>query len=82
MEQILEHVTDRIVCISEAEHESALYNNVTPEDKLALIPNGIGIEAVRSAIPVKRSGLDIADDAFVVGMVGRLSAQKAPDVLI
>ena len=82
MERILAHVTDRIVCISEAERKSAIYNNVAPEDKLALIPNGIDIDAVRSAIPVKRSGLDIADDAFVVGMVGRLSAQKAPDVFI
>ena len=82
MERILEHVTDRIVCISEAERESAIYNNVAPEDKLALIPNGIDIDAVRTAIPVKRSELDIAGDAFVVGMVGRLSAQKAPDVFI
>lgn len=82
MERILAHVTDRIVCISEAEHESGLYKNVAPEDKLALIPNGIDIDAVRSAIPVKRSELDIAGDAFVVGMVGRLSAQKAPDVFI
>ena len=82
MEQIFAHVTDKIVCISEAELESALYNDVAPKDKLALIPNGIDIDAVRSAIPVKRSELDIAEDAFVVGMVGRLSAQKAPDVFI
>lgn len=82
MEQIFAPMTDKIVCISKAEHESALYNNVAPEDKLALIPNGIDIDAVRSAIPVKRSELDIAEDAFVVGMVGRLSAQKAPDVFI
>lgn len=82
MERILEHVTDRIVCMSEAERESAIYNNVASEDKLALIPNGIDIDAVRSAIPVKCSELDIVDDAFIVGMVGRLSAQKAPDVFI
>ena len=82
MEQIFAPMTDKIVCISDAERESALYNNVAPEDKLALIPNGIDIDAVRTAIPVKRSKLDIAGDAFVVGMVGRLSAQKAPDVFI
>ena len=82
MEQIFAPMTDKIVCISDAERESAIYNNVAPEDKLALIPNGIDIDAVRSAIPVKRSELDIADEAFVVGMVGRLSAQKAPDVFI
>ena len=82
MEQIFAPMTDKIVCISEAELESALYNDVAPKDKLALIPNGIDIDAVRSAIPVKRSELNIAEDAFVVGMVGRLSAQKAPDVFI
>ena len=58
MERILEHVTDKIVCISEAERESAIYNNVASEDKLALIPNWIDIDAVRSAVPVKRSELE------------------------
>lgn len=82
MERMLAHVTDRIVCISEAERESAVYNNVASKDKLALIPNGIDIDAVRSAVPIKRSKLGIADDAFAVGMIGRLSAQKAPDVFI
>jgi len=82
MEQALAHVTNKVVCISQAEHDSAIYNNVCSEDKLAFIPNGIDIDAVRSAIAVKRSHLGIADDAFVVGMIGRLSAQKAPDVFI
>lgn len=82
LERFLAHVTDKIVCISEAERDSAINNNVSSEDKLALIPNGIDIEAVRSSVPIKRSELGIADDAFVVGMIGRLSAQKAPDVFI
>ena len=82
MEQVLAHVTNKVVCISQAEHDSAKYNNVCSEDKLAFIPNGIDIDAVRSAIAVKRSKLGIEDDAFVVGMIGRLSAQKAPDVFI
>ncbi len=82
LEQLLAHFTDKIVCISEAEFESAIENHISSEDKLELIPNGIDIDAVRSAIAVKRSELGIADDAFVVGMIGRLSAQKAPDVFI
>lgn len=82
MEKVLAHVTNKIVCISEAERGSAIYNNVCGEDKLALIPNGIDIEAVRMAEPIKRSELGISDDAFVVGMIGRLSAQKAPDAFI
>ena len=82
LEQLLAHFTDKIVCISEAEFESAIENNISSEDKLELIPNGIDIDAVRSSMGVIRSELGIAEDAFVVGMIGRLSAQKAPDVFI
>lgn len=82
MEQALAHATNKVVCISQAEHDSAKYNNVCSEDKLAFIPNGIDVDAVRSAIAVKRSELGIGNDSFVVGMIGRLSAQKAPDVFI
>ena len=46
------------------------------------IPNGIDISAVRNAIPRQRRELGIPDEAFVVGMIGRLSPQKAPDVFI
>lgn len=82
LEQLLAHFTDKIVCISEAEFESAIDNHISSEDKLELIPNGIDIEAVRSSMGVSRSELGIAEDAFIVGMIGRLSAQKAPDVFI
>lgn len=82
LEQLLAHFTDKIVCISEAEFESAIENNISSENKLELIPNGIDIDAVRSSMGVSLSELGIAEDAFVVGMIGRLSAQKAPDVFI
>lgn len=82
LEQLLAHFTDKIVCISEAEFESAIENHISSEDKFELIPNGIDIDAVRSSMGVSRSELGISEDAFVVGMIGRLSAQKAPDVFI
>lgn len=82
LEQLFAHFTDKIVCISEAEFESAIDNHISSEDKLELIPNGIDIEAVRSSMGVSRSELGITEDAFVVGMIGRLSSQKAPDVFI
>ena len=82
MEQIFANLTDKIVCISEAELKSALSHHISKEDKFELIPNGIDSDAVLSAVPAKRSEPGISDDAFVVGMVGRLSAQKAPDVFI
>ena len=82
MEKFLSHFTDRIVCISEAERQSAVNNKIGDSGKLALIPNGIDIQAVRNATPKERSELGIAESAFVVGMIGRISAQKAPDIFI
>ena len=82
MEKCLSPLTDKIVCISEAEKKSAERNHIARRDKLELIPNGIDISAVRNAIPKQRSELGIPDEAFVVGMIGRLSPQKAPDTFI
>lgn len=82
MERCLAPLTDKIVCISKAEKESAERVHITDESKLELIPNGIDIAAVQRAEAMDRSTLSIADDAFVVGMIGRLSPQKAPDVFI
>ncbi len=82
MEKILSPCTDKIVCISEAEKQSALREHISKEAKLALIPNGIDVEAVRNAAAKSRQELGIAENAFVVGMIGRLSPQKAPDVFI
>jgi glycosyltransferase involved in cell wall biosynthesis len=82
IERLLAKCTDRIVCISEAEKQSAIKHRITNEDKLMLIPNGIDIDAIRSAVPIGRKQLGINKDAFVVGMIGRLSTQKAPDVFI
>ena len=82
MEKCLAPLTDKIVCISEAEKASAQREHIAPEYKLELIPNGIDTSAVKNAKAKSRAELGIAEDAFVVGMIGRLSPQKAPDVFI
>ena len=82
LEKILSPCTDKIVCISKAEKASAEREHIAKADKLALIPNGIDVSAVKNAVAKSRSELGIAEDAFVVGMIGRLSPQKAPDVFI
>ena len=82
VEKILSYFTDKIVCISEAEHKSAVYNKIGNSKKLALIPNGINIKAVRDSVAKKRCDLGIAEMAFVVGMIGRITAQKAPDIFV
>lgn len=75
---------DKIICISEAERQSALQNRICPDYKLQVIYNGIDIEEYQMTVKggVSREQLYIPKDAFVVGMVGRLSKQKAPDIFI
>ena len=49
---------------------------------MQVIYNGIDLEEIKNTISKKRAELNIPEDAFVVGMVGRLSKQKAPDVFV
>ena len=67
IEKVAAPFCDKIICISDAEKQSALDKKICNENKLQVI---------------KRRELNIPEDAFVVGMVGRMSPQKAPDVFI
>ena len=82
VEKISVHFCDKIVCISDAEKESALREKICKPSKLQVIYNGIDLEAIKNTIPKTKAELNIPEDAFVVGMVGRLSKQKAPDVFV
>ena len=82
VEKISVHFCDKIVCISDAEKESALREKICKPSKLQVIYNGIDLEEIKNTIPKTRAELNIPKDAFVVGMVGRLSKQKAPDVFV
>ena len=75
---------EKIICISDAEKQSALEKKICRDDKLQVIFNGVDIEAYDCSEhgKVKRADLNIPEDAFVVGMVGRVSPQKAPDVFV
>lgn len=84
IEKIAAPFCDKIICISDAEKQSALDKKICKEDKLQVIFNGVDIEAYENGVhgAVRRKDLSIPEDAFVVGMVGRMSPQKAPDVFI
>lgn len=78
-------LTDRIISVSrdEAEHAVGLLG-IAPE-KLVLIENGIdpwSEERVARVRRETRAALGLAADDFVVGFVGRLAPQKAPDVAL
>lgn len=82
IEKIASCFCNKIICISDAEKQSALDKKICKEDKLQVIFNGVDIEAYKNKTygDVKRSDLNIPEDAFVIGMVGRVVPQKAPDV--
>lgn len=82
VEKISAHFCDKIVCISDAEKESALREKICKPSKLQVIYNGIDLEEIEKTVPMSRTQLGIPEDAFVVGMVGRLSKQKAPDTFV
>lgn len=77
--------TDRIVCISKSELNDARKLHIGSENKLRLIYNGVNIEEIQEKLKTSecdRHHLRIPQDAFVVGMVGRISEQKAVDVFV
>lgn len=76
LEKLMAHFCDAIICISEAEKISALREGICKENKLHVIENGIDIEGY------KTEEVPIPEDVFVVGMVGRICRQKAPDVFV
>ena len=82
VEKISAHFCDKIVCISDAEKESALREKICKPSKLQVIYNGIDLEEIEKTAPMSRAQLGIPEDTFVVGMVGRLSKQKAPDTFV
>lgn len=78
LEKIMSNFCDAIVCISDAEKKSALREKICKEEKLHVIYNGIDIENYNS----NAVELPIPKNSFVVGMVGRICKQKAPDTFV
>ena len=72
IEKIAAPFCDKIICISDAEKQSALDKKICKEDKLQVIFNGVDIEAYENGAhgAVKRQDLNIPEDAFVMHYMG------------
>jgi glycosyltransferase involved in cell wall biosynthesis len=79
-EKALARLTDRIIAVSAAERDHIVGLGV-PRRKLVVIPNGVA-PASGPTRGEARAALGLADDILAIGFVGRLSRQKAIDVLI
>ncbi len=77
LEKIMAHFCNSIVCISDAERVSALDKKICRENKLKVIYNGIDLQT-----EIEHIDIGAPEEAFVVGMVGRICRQKAPDVFV
>jgi len=82
VERMLAPLADKIVCISEYEKRSALEHKICEENKLVVINNGINFKEFVTVHLKSRSDFNISENAFVVGTIGRLTTQKAPDIFV
>ncbi|MGE3818434.1 MAG: glycosyltransferase family 4 protein [Isosphaeraceae bacterium] len=80
IELALGMVTKGIVAVSPEEARAAVRLGLG-RSRVKVVPNGIGPIQLTPRAEARRT-LGVADDATVVGFVGRLVDQKAPDVLL
>lgn len=85
IEKILAHFTNKIVAISNYERLIAIQHRVEKIENIQTIFNGIDLKSIHYQLEhcnVSRESLGIPEDAYIVGMVGRISKQKAPDTFV
>lgn len=80
LEKFAARFTDKLVTVSELLKEEAVRLRIAPADKMTTIYSGIDMSQLRASIDVRKKKLDLGlDPRFpVVGTIGRLSKQKAP----
>jgi glycosyltransferase involved in cell wall biosynthesis len=84
IERALASVTDRIISVSSDEAEHAVAIGIRRR-KLVVIENGIEswtLDRIAAVRAQARARLGIAPNDIVVGFLGRLAAQKAPDLAL
>lgn len=82
LERLLAHRTDALVAVSEEVRDDLVRLRVAPREKFAVIQYGFDPETLVDASAGTRARmravLGVADDTFVVGWAGRLTAIKRP----
>lgn len=81
-ERLLAPLADHVIAVSESEARLLTRLRVAAPDRVSVIPNGIDLAPPPPAALDLRSRLGLPSAARLVGAVGRLARQKAPDVLV
>jgi glycosyltransferase involved in cell wall biosynthesis len=83
LERALGRLTDAFIAVSASEADFAARERVVPAGRIHLVANGIELEPpARPPTADLRGPLGIGADVPLVGMVGRLAPQKAPEVFL
>ncbi len=85
IEKLLANIaTDSIILVSEEEHDHARQQGL-PEEKMKVIVNGVDTRATKELQQTRnkiRTRLGVAETTPLLGFVGRLDEQKAPERFI
>jgi glycosyltransferase involved in cell wall biosynthesis len=79
-ERYLRARTDWLIAVSEGEREFAVDRRLIAPERVTMIRNGIDLAPPPPLRPSLRGRLGIPDGALLVGCLGRLTWQKAPEV--
>lgn len=82
VERLLGQVTDRFVAVSESERDLATELVLVDPARIVVIPNGIRLDDPGTPVADLRARLGIDRETPLIGSVGRLSEQKAPEVFV
>ena len=79
LERALATSTDRLVACSDAVGDHVAERLDVPRAHVRVVPNGVAVDDFRGDRRTLRAELGLADDVPLVGTVGRISRQKAPE---
>jgi glycosyltransferase involved in cell wall biosynthesis len=71
-----------VAAVSDEEASQMVAAGLASRSRVRVIENGVDLAALGSPGTVKRAALGIAEDAFVVGTVGRIAPQKDPETFV
>lgn len=83
LERVLAAMTDTLVAVSDSEATLLRTRSFRTRGQVVTIPNAIDPDRIPAPLsPSLRERLGLAPDRPLVGLLGRMAAQKAPDVFV
>ncbi|MFA5029349.1 MAG: glycosyltransferase family 4 protein [Patescibacteria group bacterium] len=77
LEKSTSRFKDKIICLSQLDKQSALKKNIAPQNKLAVIPNGINLDKIKFLDqPEARKKLGLPLTGIIVGTIANFYANK------